>query len=98
MPEIAVPQGFAVTAAAYELFLAHNELQEEINRRLQSLEEEDIGDIYRKSSEVQMLIIGAEVPPELAEAIARAYAWWSIGAAFPSAAGCSANWGSLIVP
>jgi pyruvate,water dikinase len=73
LPEMAVPDGFAVTAAAYELFLAHNRLQDEINRRLQALEQEDIGDLYRKSSEVQMLIIGAEVPPQLAEAISQAY-------------------------
>ncbi len=73
LPEITVPDGFAVTAAAYELFLAFNELQDEINRRLQALEQEDIGDVYRKSSEVQMLIIGAEMPPELGEAISRAH-------------------------
>ena len=73
LPELAVPPGFAITAAAYELFLSHNQLQEEINRRLQSLEEEDISDLYRKSSEVQMLIFGAEMPPSLEEAICQAY-------------------------
>jgi pyruvate,water dikinase len=73
LPEIAVPDGFAVTAAAYELFLTHNRLQDEINRRLQAMEQEDIGDLYRKSSEVQMLIIGAEVPQQLAEAISQAH-------------------------
>ena len=39
LPELAVPPGFAITAAGYDLFLSHNRLQEEINRRLQSLEE-----------------------------------------------------------
>jgi pyruvate, water dikinase len=73
LPELAVPPGFAITAAAYELFLSHNRLQEEINRRLQSLEVENISDLYRKSSEVQMLIIGAEMPPSLEESISRAY-------------------------
>jgi len=73
LPELAVPAGFAITAAAYELFLSHNQLQDEINRRLQSLEAEDISDLYRMSSEVQMLIIGAEIPPPLEEAIAAAY-------------------------
>ena len=70
LPELTVPAGFAITAAAYELFLSHNQLQDEINRRLQSLEAEDISDLYRISSEVQMLIIGAEMPPALEEAIA----------------------------
>jgi pyruvate,water dikinase len=73
VPDTPVPPGFVITAAAYELFLSHNQLQEEINRRLQSLEMDDIGDLYRKSSEVQMLIIGAEMPPQLEEAMAQAF-------------------------
>ena len=73
LPGIAVPPGFAITAAAYERFLAHSGLTDEINRRLQSMEEEEISDLYRKSSEIQKLIVGADLPPELAEAISRAY-------------------------
>jgi len=69
LPQIPVPPGQVITAAAYELFLTHNRLQEEINRRLQSLEKHDISDLHRASSEIQMLIINGEVPPELAEAI-----------------------------
>ena len=45
--------------------------------------QEEIADLYRKSSEVQMLIIGAEMPPELAEAISRAYAELAAGPAAP---------------
>ncbi len=81
LPGIAVPDGFVITAAAYDLFLRHNDLRDEINRRLQSLEPEDIGDLYRKSSEVQMLIIGAEMPPALVEAISRAYGELEVRAA-----------------
>jgi pyruvate,water dikinase len=73
LTDLAVPPGFVITAAAYELFLSHNQLQEEINRRLQSQETDDIGDLYRQSSEVQMLIIGGAMPPALEEAIAQAY-------------------------
>ncbi len=73
LPGIAVPPGFAITAAAYERFLAHSGLTDEINRRLQSMEEVEISDLYRKSSEIQKLIVGADLPPELAEAISRAY-------------------------
>ena len=74
LPEISVPPGFAITAAAYERFLAHNQLTDEINRRLQSMEEVEISDLYRRSSEIQTLIMGADLPPELAEAISQAYA------------------------
>ncbi len=73
VPEIAVPAGFVITAAAYDLFLSHNQLQEEINRRLQSLEMDSVADLYRKSSEVQMLIIGADMPPRLEEAMLKAH-------------------------
>ena len=74
LPEIAVPPGFAITAAAYERFLSHNQLTDEINRRLQSMEEQEISDLYRKSAEIQTLIMSADLPPELAEAISQAYA------------------------
>ncbi len=73
LPELAVPPGFAITAAAFELFLRHNGLQEEINRRLQALEMEEVADFFRLSSEIQMEIIRGEVPPELAAAIQAAY-------------------------
>jgi pyruvate,water dikinase len=73
MPEIAVPEGFVITAAAYDLFLRYNQLQEEINRRLQAVEKKGIADLYRMSSEIQMLIIGGETPEELAQAISAAY-------------------------
>ncbi len=74
VPDLTVPPGFAITAAAYELFLSHHGLFDEINRRLQSLEEKEIADLYRKSSEIQMLIINAEIPAPLAEAILGALA------------------------
>jgi pyruvate,water dikinase len=73
LPELAVPPGFAITTSAYELFISHNQLRDEINRLLQAMAEEEIADLYRKSSEIQRLIIGAEMPPELAEAISEAY-------------------------
>jgi len=74
LPEIAVPPGFAITAAAYERFLSHNQLTDEINRRLQAMETVEISDLYRQSAEIQSLIMGAGLPPELAEAISAAYA------------------------
>jgi pyruvate,water dikinase len=73
LPQIQVPGGLVITAAAYELFLAHNGLQEEINRRLQALERHDIADLHRASSEIQMLIINGEVPPQLESAISQGF-------------------------
>jgi pyruvate,water dikinase len=74
LPELAVPPGFAITAAAYELFMFHNRLHDEINRLLQAMAAEELSDLYRKSAEIQKLIIGAALPPELADAITHAYA------------------------
>jgi pyruvate,water dikinase len=74
LPELAVPPGFAITAAAYELFMSHNQLHDEINRLLQAMAEEELSDLYRKSSEIQRLIISADMPPELADAISQAHA------------------------
>jgi pyruvate, water dikinase len=73
VPGIIVPEGFVATAAAYELFMTHNQLQDEINRRIQSMELEDMATIYRLSSEIQMYIINSEMPPRLADAIDGAY-------------------------
>lgn len=70
---IPVPQGFVVTAAGYERFLAYNNLQEEINRRLQAVEAEEMADLYRLSSEIQMNIINSEVPEDLGAEIMAAY-------------------------
>jgi pyruvate,water dikinase len=72
-PGITIPEGFVATVAAYDLFLSYNQLQDEINRRIQSMEIEDIATIYRLSSEIQMLIINSEIPPALSEAINEAY-------------------------
>jgi pyruvate,water dikinase len=63
------PEGFVITSAAYELFLSANELQVEIDRRFQSAEIDNIPKLYELSSEVQQLILRAEVPEALRSAI-----------------------------
>lgn len=68
-----VPAGFAITASAYQRFLEHNDLQAEIDRRMQSVEADNIEALYTLSAEVQQMIMRAEVPPNLAEAIRRAW-------------------------
>jgi pyruvate,water dikinase len=70
---IMVPPGFAITARAYQRFLDHNDLQAEIDRRMQAAETDQIEALYTLSAEIQQLIIRAEVPPDLAEAIRRAW-------------------------
>ncbi len=71
--QVRVPPGFAITARAYQRFLEHNDLQAEIDRRLQAAGSDQIEALYTLSAEIQQMIIRAEVPLELAEAIRGAW-------------------------
>ncbi len=68
-----VPEGFVITASANDFFLGKNNLQDEINRRIQFLEPSDIAQLHETSSEIQKSIINAVLPHELEEAILSAY-------------------------
>lgn len=64
-----VPDGFAVTATAYHLFMAENGLQEEIDRRIQATNIENLNDVFSLSASVQQLIQSAPMPAALEQAI-----------------------------
>jgi pyruvate,water dikinase len=68
-----VPPGFVITALAYHRFFAHNDLQAEIDRRIQSATLERMDHIYALSSGIQQLIVKAQIPPDLEEALLEAY-------------------------
>ena len=68
-----VPEGFVITAAAYKRFLEYAGLHDEINRQIQSLDPADIARLHETSSAIQNLIINAPCPPELEDAIMKAY-------------------------
>lgn len=72
--KVRVPPGFAITARAYQRFIEHNDLQAEIDRRMQAAETDRIDALYTLSAEIQQMIIRAEVPPDLADAIRAAWA------------------------
>lgn len=69
-----VPDGFAVTAAAYHLFMAENGLQEEIDRRIQATNIASLDDVFSLSASVQQLIQSAPLPAALEQAITQAVA------------------------
>lgn len=65
-----VPDGFVLTAMAYQVFMRHNELQKEIDRRIQSAEVEgSMEKLFNLSASLQQCIINAPLPDELLEAI-----------------------------
>lgn len=68
-----VPDGFVVTARAFRLFLDHNDLKTEIQRRIQSAEEEGHHRLFTTSADIRRLIQDAPLPRELEAAISAAY-------------------------
>lgn len=69
-----IPQGFAITTAAYEAFLAYNDLVEEINKRKLAIDVNDLETIREASIDIQEMITRAALPPALEKAIWAAYA------------------------
>lgn len=67
------PAGFAVTAEGYRRFLRHNDLQTEIDRRIQATDTERIDALHGLSASLQQLIIASEVPDELVQAVQEQY-------------------------
>jgi pyruvate, water dikinase len=67
------PDGFVVTAGGYERFVSHNDLQAEIDRRVQAANTERIDDLYRLSTDLQNLILSASLPSDLENEILVAY-------------------------
>lgn len=68
-----VPSGFVISALAYERFVQHNDLQAEIDRRIQAADSEKIDDLYALSSDIQQLILRSSVPQDVETEILEAY-------------------------
>jgi pyruvate, water dikinase len=69
-----IPAGFAITTRAYVDFLAFNDLVDEINKRKMDIDPQAPLTVQQVSADIQQLIIGARIPPALADAILEAYA------------------------
>ncbi len=69
---IGVPGGFATTAHAYWHFLEANELRDRLAVKLGALED-DGSNLAAVGKAVRKMILAADFPPDLAEAILRAY-------------------------
>ncbi len=70
---IKAPSGFALTAYAYRRFLDYNNLQAEIDRRIQSADLTAMETLYNLCSEIQQFIIRSPIPPDLSAAIFKAW-------------------------
>ena len=71
---VRVPNGFAVTAAAYRHVVAWGEIGGKLEKTLAGLDTADVADLARRGRAARDLILGTGIPADLWEAIAAAYA------------------------
>ncbi|MGM0663954.1 MAG: PEP/pyruvate-binding domain-containing protein [Thermodesulfobacteriota bacterium] len=64
-----IPEGFVITSASYQAFMEHNGLKRELERRRQADEGGGLDALYRLSSSLQQLIIDAQVPEAVSNAV-----------------------------
>ena len=69
---IRIPNGFVISSRAFREFIGHD-LQDEIDRLMQSSPPEEIGGLFSLSTQIQQQIVRATVPPELERDILAAY-------------------------
>lgn len=64
-----VPRGFALTTTAYQAFLDHNELAQEIDKAQRAVDPDQSETLVQASQTIQGLFLQGEVPPALVRAI-----------------------------
>ncbi|WP_237056525.1 phosphoenolpyruvate synthase [Microbulbifer sediminum] len=70
---VSVPGGFATTADAFRAFLVHEELEERIAARLQTLNIEDVKALAEAGEEIRGWILATPFPAELEQQIRDGY-------------------------
>lgn len=70
---VRVPNGFAVTAYAYNRFLDGTGLRARINDTLEGLDTHDVRELQKRGKEVREMILKEELPADLKTAVATAY-------------------------
>ncbi|HEY0976060.1 MAG TPA: phosphoenolpyruvate synthase [Flavobacteriales bacterium] len=70
---VKVPGGFVVTVAAYEAFIAHNELDQKIKDIVAGLDVDDVENIRRTGLAVRTLIKNGKFPEEIWKGILQRY-------------------------
>jgi pyruvate,water dikinase len=68
-----VSNGFVITAQAFQRFMEHNDLQAEIDRRIQATSVDRLDQLYSLSAAIQQLITRSHIPEDLEAAIGEQY-------------------------
>ncbi|SEK31589.1 phosphoenolpyruvate synthase [Halomonas daqiaonensis] len=71
---VTVPGGFATTAHAYREFLSHEGLNERINKRLATLDVDDVAELARAGAEIRQWVIDTPLPPTFERYLRESYA------------------------
>jgi pyruvate, water dikinase len=71
--KIPVPEGFVITAQAYDYFIEKAEIDEKIKEILNSIDYEDTQQLTDKTQEIRNLILNSEFPKDLEEEIIESY-------------------------
>jgi pyruvate,water dikinase len=66
---VKVPKGFAITTAAFKLFLAENEIDQKIASILESLNSENLDDLAEASNTIKSLVVAGKIPLVIVEQI-----------------------------
>src|SRR5512138_3347535 len=70
---IPVPDGFAVTAFAFEEFLTHNSLHSPLNVLMVQLDRKNYSNLKETGANARKLMLNAELPKNLQLAVAHSY-------------------------
>ncbi len=76
---VLVPDGFATTTDAFRVFLSHNQLEKPLHDLLAGLDREHFGNLKEVAAKARTLLLQAEMPGEIREAITRAWNTLSSG-------------------
>lgn len=68
-----IPGGFVITVNAYNSFIEHNNLQDEIKKLVKAIDHENLESLRRAGLQVRNLIRNSKFPPELSAEIIEAY-------------------------
>jgi pyruvate,water dikinase len=71
---IKVPNGFAITTAAYFDFIKHNSLDEKIEKLVSGIDDDNLGQLREVGAEVRQLIRNGEFPTDMKSEIKDKYA------------------------
>lgn len=70
---VSVPNGFAVTASAYDYFIETAGIKDKILEELKGLDTHNMKELQRVGLSIRTAIVDAQMPPDLAKAIEEAY-------------------------